>query len=139
MSDKTLTNLTVALLLALAATFAVTDAFAHDPAHPELDRWFMSLHSKHGPCCDGSDAMHLREVDWETQNKEHSHYRVKIPKDEPSFEAAMKGAEVETVWADVDDDAVLDEPNKDGSTLVWPMYHGFLGTGVRCFMPGTMS
>jgi len=33
------------------------------------------------------------------------------------------------------DDAVIDDPNKEGTALVWPTY-GYLGATVRCFMPG---
>lgn len=90
---------------------------AHDHKRPDLDSWYPTLLSGKGPCCDGpkNDALHLRDVDWETQNKamddgEQSHYRVRVPT----------------------------EPNKDVGTLVWPIY-GYLSPSIRCFLPGTMS
>lgn len=122
-------------LLVFLFCLVSTVAVAHDANRPELDQWFMGLHSGHGPCCDGHDALHLRDVDWETQNKEHSHFRVKIPKTSEGFAAAAEGKEVETIWVDVDDYAVIDEPNRDGATLVWP-YYTISGVFVRCFMPG---
>ena len=122
----------VVLMVALGA------ALAHDHVHPELTPWFKSLKSHKGYCCDGTDALHLRDVDWETQNKEDSHFRVRIPaKGEDMAKAAM-GEEVETMWIDVPDEAVVDEPNRDGATLVWPLY-GYSGANIRCFMPGMMG
>jgi hypothetical protein len=114
-------------------------ASPHDHVHPELNFWFRSLHSSGGAwCCDGSEALHLRDVDWETQNFERSHYRVRIPKDSAAYDHAMMGEDVETIWVDVPDTSVITDPNKDGSTLVWPTY-GTTGTTVRCFLPGLMG
>jgi hypothetical protein len=128
-------------LIALCALLFVP-AFAHDHERPELNEWFKGLHSPgKGVCCDGGEALHLRDVEWETQDKPHSHYRVKVPVDQDAYERARAGAEVDTVWVDVEDDAVIDEPNKAGSPLVWPVYSlGWHSTiWVRCFMPGTMG
>jgi hypothetical protein len=41
-------------------------------------------------------------------------------------------------WIDVPDDAVITEPNKAGRTMVWPM-QGYMGTTIRCFLPGSMT
>ena len=124
--------------LVVACWLLVQVAHAHDRVHPELTPWFKSLKSHKGYCCDGTDALHLRDVDWETQNKDGSHYRVKVPKTKEDFERAALGDEVDTEWEDVPDDAVVDEPNKDGSTLVWPLW-GYSGRQIRCFMPGMMG
>jgi len=115
------------IVLASVLSMVMSPMMAHDAAHPELDDWFMSLQSKKGPCCDGMDALHLKDVDWESQNKESSHIRVRIP--------ATSMDDTTLAWVDVPDDAVITEPNKDGSTLVWPMY-GYMGVSVRCFMFG---
>lgn len=122
----------------LVGVMLLVAAKAHDAAHPERTEWFKSLKSHKGMCCDGFDALHLKDVDWETQNKDGSHYRVKVPKTKEDFERAALGEEVETEWEDVPDDAVVDEPNRDGSTLVWPLY-GYMGVNIRCFMAGTMG
>jgi hypothetical protein len=110
--------LTVLLLLSLPA-------LAHDHEHPELNGWYQGLHSGKGACCDGSEAVHLADVDWESRD---GHYRVRIADE----------------WWDVPDWAVLDEPNRDGRTLVWTYNDwnnvtGKLTVKVRCFMPGTMT
>src|SRR5947208_6687954 len=41
-------------------------------------------------------------------------------------------------WIDVTDEAVITEPNLVGRAMVWPL-RGYLGTTVRCFMPGSMA
>jgi hypothetical protein len=129
-------------LLALAVAFLVfvvmgAVAFPHDLARPELTPWFKRLQSHKGLCCDGSDALHLRDVDWE-RTKDGQHYRVRIPRRGEDMARAVQGETIETEWVDVPDDAVLEEPNRDGATLVWPLY-GAMGTSIRCFMPGSMT
>ena len=114
-----------------AIIVSVTPIMAHDANHPELNDWYMGLQSKgKSPCCDGSEAIHLRDVDWESQNKENSHFRVRIPA------TNLENSPLE--WVDVPDDALVEGPNKDGSTLVWPIY-GYMGVSVRCFMPGALT
>ncbi len=94
-------------------------ARAHDPARPDLDRWFDKLHSDKGPCCSASDGKAVSDVDWDSRD---GHYRVRL----------------DGAWLDVPDGAVITEPNLDGHTVVWPMR--YLGvTTIRCFMPGTMT
>jgi hypothetical protein len=63
---------------------------------------------------------------------------VRIPKNGPDFERAIAGETVDTEWVDVPDEALLEEPNLSGGTLVWPMY-GYMGNTVRCFMPGSLT
>ena len=90
-------------------------------------------------CCDGKDALHLSDVDWGWQNKEDSHIRVRVPKDEEFFQRALAGDQnIETVWVDVSDNAVIDDiPNKTGVPLVWPAYYPDINIiWIRCFMPG---
>jgi hypothetical protein len=116
--------------------FSSTVALAHDAHKPGLNGWFRTLSAGKGPCCDGSDAMHLTDVDWETKD---GRYRVKVPNTGDGFQRAMHGEKnIEMEWVDVPEDAVLTQPNLDGETLVWPMY-GYMGKTIRCFMPGTLS
>lgn len=104
----------VVLLVALYGGWA----FAHDSEHPELNGWFMGLRSHSGmPCCDGSDALHIADPDWQSHE---GHYRVKL----------------DGQWVDVPDAAVVDGPNKDGRALVWPYFIDGKPIGVRCFLPG---
>lgn len=121
----------VTFISLVVLALAISRAYPHDELHPELNQWMKSLtNQRKGMCCDGSDALHLRDVDWETQNKEHSHYRVRLPASSPD--------DKHMVWVDVDDDMVVTEPNKDGSTLVWPTY-GYAGVHITCFLPGSMT
>jgi hypothetical protein len=94
--------------------------YANSPLKP----WFESLRSKSGPCCADADGMTLKDVDWDTKD---GHYRVFV----------------EGKWWDVPDEAVIKEPNRDGRTIVWPIYvwgeNKLEGLKIRCFMPGTMT
>ena len=110
---------------------------AHDHNRADLSKWFEKLHDRNGDlCCDGSEAMHLSEVDWETKG---NRYRVRVPTTPGGFVRAMAGAtNVETEWVYVPDDAVIEEPNRANVTLVWPLYFP-MGVSVRCFVPGTMT
>jgi len=110
---------------------------AHDHNRADLSKWFEKLQDRKGDlCCDGSEAMHLAQVDWEING---NRYRVRVPTTPGGFQRAMAGAaNVETEWVYVPDEAVIDEPNRANVTLVWPLY-GPMGVSVRCFMPGTMT
>lgn len=112
----------LASLVALLLLAAVHCARAHDHARPALDSWYPTLRSPAGsPCCDGPavDAVHLSDVDWESNA---GRYRVRI----------------DGQWIDVPPGAVLDVPNRDGRTLVWPGWSDGKRS-VRCFMPGAMT
>jgi hypothetical protein len=87
--------------------------------NPELHQWFESLRSGKGPCCSDADGSAVSDVDRDTAA---GHYRVRL----------------DGVWLDVPDEAVITEPNRIGRTMVWPI-KGYLGTAIRCFMPGSMS
>jgi hypothetical protein len=96
-------------------------AHAHDHSRPELDGWFKGLQSSSkAPCCDGSDAMRLDDVDWISKG---GHYQVRL----------------EGEWIDVPDDAIVGEPNRAGPTMVWPWRTDGKLNRVRCFMPGSMT
>lgn len=124
-----MSRITVISLIVLA--LAISQAYPHDELHPELNNWMKTLtNHRKGMCCDGSDALHLRDIDWETQNKEHSHYRVRIP--------ATSMEDTNMIWIDVDDDNLVDDVNKDGSPLVWPYYYDGRAW-IRCFLPGVMG
>ena len=105
----------------------------------EFGRFATTDRKRRGMCCDGKDALHLSDVDWERQNKKDSHIRVRVPKDEEFFKRALAGEQnIETVWVDVNDNAVIDDiPNKTGVPLVWPAYYADINIiWIRCFMPG---
>lgn len=134
------------LASALMLTMNLPSSNGHVAMHPELNPWFAKLRSKSGPCCDGSDALHLRDVEWTTQNKKESHYRVMVPKTADLYRSASNGQDMkkgDTEWVDVPDDALVTEPNLDHSTLVWVWYSsGFQMTDqphIRCFMPGALT
>jgi hypothetical protein len=77
--------------------------------------WHATVHSDKGPCCDGSDAERVDDVDWEIKD---GHYRVRIDGE----------------WVDVPNEAVVTGPNLAARTMVWP-YYGH--PAARCFMPGS--
>jgi len=100
-------------------TIADMPALAHDANRPELNGWFDKLASGKGLCCSFADGTAVADPDWDSKD---GHYRVRLPEG----------------WIDVPDDAVINEPNRDGRTMVWPL-RGYLGVSVRCFMPGSMT
>ena len=112
------------IIIALAAAVVLwhmRPAGAHDHSRPDLDGWFKSLQSQgKSPCCDGSDAMRLDDVDWESKD---GHYRVKLDGE----------------WIDVPDSAVVEGPNRAGPTMVWPWRTDGKLNRVRCFLPGSMT
>lgn len=113
--------LLIGIVLVAFAFGGCRKGHAHDHNRPELNDWFMDLHSKgKAPCCDGSDAMSLEDVDWDSKD---GHYRVRL----------------EGEWVDVPDDAVVEGPNRAGPTMVWPWRQNCKLDHVRCFMPGSMT
>lgn len=101
--------------------FSSTVVLAHDHGRPELNEWFKGLRAHSGvSCCDGSDATSLEDVDWDTKD---DHYRVRL----------------NGQWVDVPDEAVIDDPNKAGPTMVWPYYGPNGVIIIRCFLRGSMT
>lgn len=107
----------IALLIAALTTKPVR---GHDHNNPDLDSWFGELRSGLGPCCGGPkvDATTLDDTQWESRD---GRYRVRVDGD----------------WIDVDDEAVLKQPNRAGRTMVWLGFRDGKPF-VRCFMPGAM-
>jgi hypothetical protein len=112
------------IFLAVLALSSIPQSYAHDHSRPDLDNWFRSLQAGRGPCCDGSEALRLDDVDWDTKD---GHYRVRIDGE----------------WIDVPDITVVTGPNRSGPTMVWPYQtrelDGTSKTLIRCFLPGSMT
>jgi len=89
--------------------------YADSPLHD----WFNHLASGKGLCCSMADGEVVVDADWESKD---GHYRVKV----------------DGKWWNVDDEAVITEPNKAGRTMVWPMRFDHM-VGIRCFIPGAGS
>ena len=65
-----------ALGLALLVCFLIVPVLAHDHERPGLTDWFQSRRNPRGvPCCDGSDAKKLEDVDWRADG---TNYQVRI-------------------------------------------------------------
>lgn len=123
----------VAIVVSSAAARDIDGRFAASPLKP----WFDSLRSGKGPCCSDADGYALSDVDWEARD---GHYRVRIPRwrFDPSAAQPAPPAGTEMIWVDVEDEAVITEPNRAGRTMVWPIW-GYQGPSIRCFMPGSMT
>lgn len=113
-------------LVVLALLGMVAFASAHDHKQPDLDRWFRQQYSTKGPCCDGEEAHHIPDVDWDsTCTDGKCHYRVFLY----------------NKWWNVDDGAVVQGPNLSGTALVWAaptrnQGEEVISVFIRCFMPG---
>lgn len=113
------------VIVVLATSLWVGYAYPHDHNRPDLNSWFDGLKSGKGPCCSNADGTVLSDVDWESND---GHYRVRI----------------EGEWWDVPDEAVIKEPNLDGQTMVWPVYHrrwdnSVVVVEIRCFIVGAQG
>jgi hypothetical protein len=122
----------------------VVPARAHDPTgywaqlsaegKAPPPRWWNALHSSgsNTPCCDVADGVKVEDVDWDTQcatdGTEQCHYRVHL----------------DGKWVDVPAAAVVNEPNRFGPAVVWPVYATDQNGGkylsfIRCFLAGALS
>ncbi len=85
-----------------------------------LKAWFDKLASSKGLCCSFADGVSIEDVDWDTEG---NNYRVRL----------------NGVWMVVPDAAVVNEPNKFGSAVVWPYTDSDGKTLIRCFLPGAQG
>lgn len=125
-SGKRFIACAIAILAVIVVVFFAIRAEAHDHKRPDLDKWYPSLSSRNGPCCDGPgvDAVHLQDPEWKiVVDGSGQHYEVWL----------------DNKWVAVPDSAVLKEPNLDGQAMVWPYKANWGETLIRCFMPGTLG
>lgn len=118
MPSSKLTRIIIPLWILLLLVVA---ASAHDNGQysgSALKAWFDKLSSGKGLCCSFADGVSIQNVDWDIQN---DYYRVRI----------------DGQWLKVPQDAVVTEPNKFGSAVVWPYKDLNNVTQIRCFLPGT--
>jgi len=118
------------IVVAMALAFAVligalaslTAAHAADPTgkfkDSPLHDWFNSLTSHRGLCCSFADGRSIADVDWDTTP---NGYRVRV----------------DGVWYDVPDEAVITEPNRAGTAIVFPYLDAAGQVQIRCFLPGS--
>ncbi len=114
----------ICVLAGAVIVLAVTKAPARDLdgkyAQSPLQKWFNSLTNQQKvPCCDTADGRRVEDADWETKG---DGYRVRI----------------DGKWMDVPESAVITQPNRAGSAIVWP-YESMGQTFIRCFIPGTLT
>jgi hypothetical protein len=105
----------VALIVGSVTARDLDGRYANSPLKP----WFDQLASGKGLCCSIADGETVADPDWRSNGGQ---YQVRLNGD----------------WIDVPDDAVINEPNKFGRTMVWPL-RGIGGLTIRCFMPGSMT
>jgi hypothetical protein len=111
-------------IAAVLFTFlAITTATAHDNGqytntNPDIKAWFNRLASGRGLCCSFADGVSLEDVAWGTHENQ---YWVIIDGERYA----------------VPNDAVITEPNKVGTAVVWPYKDTQGATQIRCFMPGS--
>lgn len=109
-----------AVLLCAIGAAQARDLDGRHAASP-LKPWFDSLKSGKGPCCSDADGWALADVDWESKGGK---YRVRVPRHQfvPTKDQPAPPASVEMIWVDVEDSAVITEPNRAGRTMVWPLW-----------------
>lgn len=127
-------------ILSIIGIFLLTSTgYAHMHDRPDLDAWFSQLRSSKGMCCSFVDGSALRDVDWDIANEGRA--CMVLPTDEQSNEPSHYCVRLEGQWWAVPDKAVIEDPNRYGPAVVWPIYVSSMGAknkliGIRCFMPG---
>lgn len=116
LTGRVLTVVALCMIVCVPSRSSAHDdgQFANSPLKP----WFDHLASGKGLCCSFADGVRVENVDWDTQN---GNYRVRL----------------NGQWVVVPDAAVVTEPNKFGSAVVWPYQDNEGATQIRCFLPGT--
>jgi hypothetical protein len=97
--------------------------YTNSPLKPWMDR----LASGKGLCCSFADGVSIKDLDWDTDG---GHYRVRFCRSGPWT------ADCNIDWLVVPTDAVVTEPNRLGSAVLWPFVDADGITQIRCFMPG---
>ena len=104
--------------IAVVLFFLKVPGHAHMPDRPDLDKWFMHLQSKGGMgCCDFTDAEKIADPQIDMRD---GYYWVFL----------------DETWWKVEDNALVDGPNKYGEALVWPIRYNGKIVRIRCFLPG---
>lgn len=122
-------RLAVVACLAIAGMLPILLSGAHardDGRYTDspLKSWFENLASHRGMCCSFADGVSIRDVDWDTvcdhKNPDDCRYRVRL----------------DDKWVDVPEAALVMDPNKLGTAVVWPVKLDDGTVTIRCFMPG---
>ena len=140
---KQMRRLAEKALPAVVAIFmlaTIPRAHAHMRDRPDLDPWFHELHSQKGLCCSFVDGSTVADVDWDAANEGRS--CVVLPTDVGNDEPSHYCVRLDGTWWAVPDKAVLDDANRYGRAIVWPIYVSSFGgknklIGIRCFLRGT--
>ena len=129
------------VLALVLSSLALTGIQARDPGdvfarkNPNIHKWMEGLRSGKGPCCSDADGIVVDDPDWKVQHKKIGGTTVASGSQPIYSDYAVL---IDSEWQDVPPDAVITEPNLIGKTMVWPI-KGYLGTTIRCFMPGSES
>lgn len=115
---------------AIALACLLVPAKAHDDGryaaeNPELHKWFDQLASGKGLCCSFADGAKVEDVDWDTARADDGSVRYRV---------RLNGE-----WIVVPDAAVVKEPNRLGTPVVWPYQDSTGNTQIRCFLPGAQG
>jgi hypothetical protein len=101
--------------------------YANEPLHA----WFNQLASGKGLCCSFADGFSVTDVDWDTRD---GRYRVRLC---PGLAKTCDRFAKE--WVVVPDNAIVQEANRFGPSVVWPYLSAEGATQIRCFLRGTES
>jgi hypothetical protein len=102
--------------------------------NPQIREWFENLSSKKGLCCSFADGISIKDVDWDTGELCGIGKASLSPDCSLHYRVRLDGQ-----WIWVPTDAVIEEPNRYGTSVVWPYLDPDGTTKIRCFLPGTMG
>ncbi len=129
----------------LGSLLGIVPVLAHDAQMRQsmVSDWMNNLQSKKGICCTANEGATVKDVDWTVAEGQTC---TMTP-----IEEAMKNpshgkycVRIEGTWWYVPDAAVIEESNKYGPAVVWPIWGSHRGgpktvDGIRCFMPGAFT
>jgi hypothetical protein len=101
-----------------------------------LKSWMDKLSSGNGVCCSFADGISIADIDW---NIEGGHYRVWFCRAGLFDSHFPWPAGCASEWIVIPDNAVVTEPNRLGTAVLWPFVDAMGNTQIRCFMPGALG
>jgi hypothetical protein len=110
----------LALLIGFALALGLRGVHARDDGtwkSSPLRDWFSHLSSQKGLCCSFADGVSVEDPDWGTRDN--------------NYWVIINGKSY-----DIPPEAVVNDRNRYGKAVVWPMTDAVGNVTVRCFMAG---
>lgn len=140
-------------IFAFGSMLFAVPVLAHDQQMRDslYSGWMENLQSKKGLCCTSNEGSTLKDVDWspakglaDSSGRSIECKVTPIESARPEIKPGQYCVRIDGTWWNVPDAAVIEESNKYGPAVVWPIWGSPHGgpkqiDGIRCFMPGAFT